>query len=61
LLHYAIDLRTPDRHPYAAMNSLIIPCRTCRPHAPFTELVRFSQTSITDEMREERTRRVVGE
>jgi hypothetical protein len=36
-------------------------CCSCRPHAPFAELVRLSQTSITDEMREERRRRVLGE
>jgi len=37
------------------------PCRTCRPHAPFAELVRLSQTSVTDEMREEHGRAVLGE
>jgi hypothetical protein len=57
----AIDLRTLDRHP-AAVTSLIpwLSCRSCRPHAPFAELVRLSQTCITDEMREDRRRRVLG-
>jgi len=30
------------------------------PHAPFAELVRLSQTSIADEMREEHRRRALG-
>jgi hypothetical protein len=59
----AIDLRTLDRRPDAAVTSLIpwLSCRACRPHAPFAEPVRLSQTSVTDEMREERRRRVLGE
>ena len=32
-------------------------CRSCRPNAPFAELVRLSPTSIADEMREEHKRR----
>jgi hypothetical protein len=36
-------------------------CRSCRPNAPFAELVRLSRTSIADEMRIEQTRRVLGE
>ena len=57
-----IDLRTLDRHPDAAVTSLIplLSCRSCRPHAPFAELIRLSQTSIADEMREEQRRRQVG-
>jgi hypothetical protein len=57
----AIDLRTLDRHRDAAVNSLIpwLSCRSCRPNAPFAELVRLSQTSIADEMREEHQRRVL--
>jgi hypothetical protein len=49
-----IDLRTLDRHPDAAVTSLILSlsCRSCRPSAPFGELVRLSQTSIADEMRD---------
>src|SRR5206468_13076109 len=59
----AIDLRTLDRHHDAAVTSLIpaLSCRSCRPNAPFAELVRLSRTSIADEMREEHRRRVVGD
>jgi beta-phosphoglucomutase-like phosphatase (HAD superfamily) len=57
------DLRRLDRHPDAAVTSLIpaLSCRSCRPNAPFAELVRLSRTSIADEMREEHRRRVLGE
>jgi len=46
----AIDLRTLDRHRNAAVTSLIpsLSCRSCRPNAPFAELVRLSRTSIAD-------------
>jgi hypothetical protein len=56
----AIDLRTLDRHRDAAVTSLIpaLSCRSCRPNAPFVELVRLSKTSVGDEMRIEHTRRV---
>jgi len=59
----AIDLRGLDRHPYAAVSSLIpaLSCRSCRPNAPFAELVRLSRTSIADEMREEYRKRALGE
>ena len=59
----AIDLRTLDRHRDAAVTSLItaLSCRSCRPNAPFAELVRLSRTSIADEMRKEHRRRVLGE
>jgi hypothetical protein len=59
----AIDLRTLDRHRDAAVTSLIpaLSCRSCRPNAPFAELVRLSRTSIADEMREEHRRCVLGE
>ena len=59
----AIDLRTLDRHRDAAVTSLIpsLSCRSCRPNAPFAELVRLSRTSIADEMRIEYTRRILGE
>jgi hypothetical protein len=58
----AIDLRKIDRHRDAGITSLIpsLSCRSCRPHAPFAELVRLSPTSIADEMREEHTRQVLG-
>jgi hypothetical protein len=44
----AIDLRTLDRHPDAAVTSLIpaLSCRSCRPNAPFAELVQLSRTSV---------------
>jgi hypothetical protein len=59
----AVDLSTLDRHRDAAVTSLIpsLSCRSCRPNAPFAELVRLSRTSIADEMREEHTRRVLGD
>jgi hypothetical protein len=39
-----------DRHRDAAVSSLIpaLSCRSCRPNAPFAELVRLSRTSIAD-------------
>jgi hypothetical protein len=54
----SIDLRTLDRHRDAAVTGLIpaLSCRSCRPNAPFAELVRLSQTSSAEEMREERRR-----
>jgi hypothetical protein len=59
----SIDLRTLDHHRDAAVTSLIaaLSCRSCRPNAPFAELVRLSRTSIADEMRIEHTRRVLGD
>ncbi len=59
----AIDLRTLDPRRDAAVTSLIpaLSCRSCRPNAPFAELVRLSRTSIADEMREEHRRRVLGD
>ncbi len=58
----AVDLRRLDRHRDAAVTSLIpaLSCRSCRPNAPFAELVRLSRMSIADEMREEHRRRVLG-
>jgi hypothetical protein len=58
----AIDLRTLDRHHDAAITSLIpaLSCRSCRPNAPFAELVQLSRKSIADEMRKEHQRRVLG-
>ena len=59
----AIDLRRIDRHPDAAVTSLIasLSCRSCRSHAPFAQLVRLSRASIADEMREQHRRRILGE
>jgi hypothetical protein len=36
----SVDLRTIDRHPGAAISSLIpsLPCRRCSPDAPFAKL-----------------------
>jgi hypothetical protein len=44
-----------DRHCDAAVTSLIpaLSYLSCRPNAPFAELMRLSRTSIADEMREE--------
>ncbi len=62
-MSFSPTLRMLDRHPDAAVTSLIpsLSCRSCRPNAPFAKLVRFSKTSIADEMREEQRRRVLGE
>jgi hypothetical protein len=41
---------------YVAVSALlfaVLACRSCRPNAPFAELVRPARTSIADEMREE--------
>jgi hypothetical protein len=44
----AIDLRRLDRHPNASVTSLIpaLSCSSCRPHAPFAELVCLSKASL---------------
>jgi hypothetical protein len=59
----AIDLRTLDRHQDTAVTSLIpsLSCRSCRPNAPFAELMRLSRTSIADEMRIGHTRLVLSD
>jgi hypothetical protein len=48
----SVDLRTLDRHPAAAITSLIpaLSCRSCRPNAPFAELLRLSQSSVADDV-----------
>jgi hypothetical protein len=58
----SIDLGRLDRHPDTMVTSLILAlsCRSCRPQAPFAELVRLSPSSIAAEMREEHRRRVLG-
>jgi hypothetical protein len=58
----AIDLRTLDRHPDAAITSLIpaLSCRSCRPNAPFAELVQLARLSVTDEWNVEGGRAVLG-
>jgi hypothetical protein len=59
----AIDWCALDIHHDAAVTSLIpaLSRRSCRPNAPFAELVRLSRTSIEDEMREEHRRRILGD
>ena len=59
----SIDLRTHDRHPDAAVTSLIpaLSCRSCWPNAPFAELMRLSKHSIADELNVSRTRTIIGE
>jgi len=59
----AVDLRKIDRHRDAAVTGLVpaLSCRSCRPNAPFADLVRLSRTSIADEMRIDHTRRMLGE
>jgi hypothetical protein len=59
----AIDLRGLDRHPDAAVTSLIpaLSCRSCRPNAPFAELVRLSRRASPTKCGEEHRRRVLGE
>jgi hypothetical protein len=59
----SIDLRNTNRHRHAAVTSLIpaLSCRSCRPHAPFAELLRLSQISVAGEMHDEHRLRVLGE
>ena len=59
----SVDLRTLDRHRDAAVISLTpsLSCRSCRPNAPFAELLRLSQTSIADEIYLARSRRTRGD
>jgi hypothetical protein len=48
----SIDLRTIDRHPDAAVTSLIpaLSCRSCRPNAPFAELLKLATSSVADKL-----------
>jgi len=59
----AIDLRTLDRHPDAAITSLIpaLSCRSRRPNAPFAELLRLWMLSVPDEWNVARGRAVLGQ
>ena len=59
----SVDLRTIDRHPDATVTSLIpaLSCRSCRPHAPFAELLRLAPHSVADELNVSRTRQVIGD
>jgi hypothetical protein len=56
----SVDLRTVDRHPDAAVTSLIpaLSCRSCRPNAPFAELIGLSPTSIADDPHKARRSRL---
>jgi hypothetical protein len=47
--------RRPEGHPDAAITSLIpaLSCRSCRPNAPFAELLRLSQSSVADDFQAE--------
>jgi hypothetical protein len=59
----SVDLRTLDRHPDAAVTSLIpaLSCRSCRPKAPFAELLKLSMSSVVDDLNVTRNRTVIGE
>jgi hypothetical protein len=59
----SVDLRTIDRHRDASVTSLIpaLSCRSCRPNAPFAELLRLSQHSVADELNVSRSRTIIGE
>lgn len=48
----SLDLRTLDLHPDTTVTSLIpaLSCRSCRPNAPFAELLCLSRTSIADDL-----------
>jgi hypothetical protein len=48
----SVDLRKIDRHPAAAITSLIpsLSCRSCRPNAPFAELLRLAPASVADDV-----------
>ena len=51
----SVDLRRLDRHPDTMVTSLIpsLSCRSCRPHAPFAELVKLSPAMLVGELRED--------
>ena len=57
----AIDLRTLDRHPDASITIPGLSCRSCRPNAPFAELLRLSRPSVLDECKVARGRAVLGQ
>jgi hypothetical protein len=52
-----VDLRTLDWHRGAAVTALTpaLSCRSCRPNAPFAELVCLSKASLADEYYAERS------
>lgn len=53
-----VDLRALDWHRGAAVTALIpaLSCRSCRPNAPFAELIRLAKHSVANEMNVSRTR-----
>ena len=56
-----VDLRELDWHHGAAVTALTpAACRSCRPNAPFAELVWLSRLSMTDEWNVERGRACGG-
>jgi hypothetical protein len=59
----SVDLRALDRHHDAAVTSLIpaLSCCSCRPHAPFAELLKLSKSSVADELNVSRNRTVIAE
>jgi hypothetical protein len=59
----SVDLRAIDRHPDATVTSLIpaLSCRSCRPNAPFAQLLRLAPHSVADELNVSRTRTVIDE
>jgi hypothetical protein len=52
-----VDLRTLDWHHGAAVTALIpsLSCRSCRPNAPFAELVCLSKSSVAEDYYAERS------
>jgi hypothetical protein len=53
----AVDLRRLDWHRGAAVTALIpsLSCRSCRPNAPFAQLVCLSESSVAEEYYAERS------
>jgi hypothetical protein len=47
-----VDLRALDWHRGAAVTALIpaLSCRSCRPNAPFAELLQLSRSSVADRL-----------
>jgi hypothetical protein len=52
-----VDLRTLDWHRGAAVTALApaLSCRSCRPNAPFAELLSLSKSSLAEEYYAERS------
>jgi len=57
----SVDLRKIDRHGDAAVTSLILAlsCRSCRPNAPFAELIQLAKHSVADELNVSHTRETI--